>query len=94
MIERTPIEEGVRALRLMLPRTFVDEQRCGRLIECLKRYHRKVPVSTGEPATLVHDQYSHGADAARGLAMIVDQITNGPRATTTKRHGARNAMTA
>jgi len=35
-----------------------------------------VPESTGEPGAPVHDEYSHGADAFGGLAMIVDKISN------------------
>ena len=31
---------------------------------------------TGEPAAPVHDEYSHGADAFRGLGLIVDKIRN------------------
>jgi hypothetical protein len=37
-----------------------------------------VPESTGEPGAPVHDEYSHGADAFGGLAMIVDKISNTP----------------
>jgi hypothetical protein len=42
----------------------------------LKRFRRNVPASTGEPGNPVHDEYSHGADAFGGLAVIVDQLTN------------------
>jgi hypothetical protein len=35
-----------------------------------------VPKSTGEPAEQKKDEYKHGADAFRGLATIVDQVTN------------------
>ena len=36
----------------------------------------KAPKTTEEPANPMHDEYSHGADAFRYLAMIVDRIRN------------------
>lgn len=86
IIGRGNAEDGIRQVRMMLPRTYIDDSTRktfngtgfmggSRLIECLRRYRRNVPRNTGEPATPVHDEYSHGADAARGLAMIVDKLT-------------------
>lgn len=85
VIPRDDVEEGIKAARMMFPRVYIDdtarERATGylgakRLIECLKRYRRNVPSGTGEPSTPVHDEYAHGADAWRYLAMIVDQIRN------------------
>lgn len=84
-------ETRITATRGMFPRVYMDNSEetvteiedgiyltmgCGRLMECLKRYKRNVPTTTEEPTTPMHDQYSHGADAYGGLAMIVDKITN------------------
>lgn len=86
IIPRGNVEEGIKAARMMFPRVYFDDapttenatgyQGVGRLVDCLKRYRRAVPTTTGEPAGPVHDEYSHGADAYRGLAMIVDQMRN------------------
>lgn len=85
MIPRSDPEARIRSARMMFPRTYIDNTErkrstghlgASRLIECLKRYRRNVPVSTGEPATPVHDEFSHAADAWGGLAEIVDQIRN------------------
>ena len=76
VMPRNDIEVGIRAARGMFPRVYMDETKCARLVDCLKRYQRSVPVSTGEPASPVHDEYSHGADAFRGLGLIVDKIRN------------------
>jgi phage terminase large subunit len=76
VMPRNDVEVGIRAARSMFPRVYMDEKKCARLIECLKRYRRSIPVSTGEPAAPVHDEYSHGADAFRGLGLIVDRIRN------------------
>ena len=45
-------------------------------MDCLKRYKRTIPITTGEPASPKHDEFSHGADAFGGLAEIIDQIRN------------------
>lgn len=80
-----PYGEGIRRTRMMLPRIYLDDTErqadsghlgCHRLLECFKRYRRGVPSTTGEPGDPVHDEYSHGMDAVRGLAQIVDQIRN------------------
>lgn len=85
LIGQGDVEDGIRLARMMFPRVYIDNTEkkrdtghlgCARLLECLKRYKRHVPKNTLEPSTPVHDQYSHGADAYRGLAMIVDQIRN------------------
>jgi phage terminase large subunit len=46
-------------------------------VECLKRYCRIIPATTGEPSKPKHDQFSHGADAARYMAQAAPQIQDG-----------------
>lgn len=70
------VENGIRAARQTLPRCYFDKVRTGRLIECLKRYKRAVPQTTGEPGAPVHDEYSHGADAFRYMSVVAEQLTN------------------
>lgn len=70
------VEIPIRAARMLFPRVYVDETKCARLMECLKRFRRGVPESTGEPGSPIKDEYRHGADAWGGLAMIVDKISN------------------
>lgn len=69
-------EVPIKAARMLFPRVYMDEKKAARLLECLKRYRRNVPQSTGEPGTPLHDEFSHGADAYGGLAVIVDQLSN------------------
>lgn len=73
---KLPLEEGIRAARIVLPRTYIDEVQGERLVECLRRYRRSVPETTGEPGAPVHDEYSHGADMYRYLSTNVDKLTN------------------
>ena len=70
------VEAGIKALRMLFPRLYFDKTRTERLLECLKRYRRGVPATTGEPGSPVHDEYSHGADAARYLAVVSDMLRN------------------
>lgn len=70
------VEIPIRAARMLFPRVYMDEHKCARLLDCLKRFRRGVPESTGEPGTPVKDEYRHGADAFGGLALTVDKITN------------------
>lgn len=70
------LEDGIRKARMALPRTYFDRQKAARLVECLRRYRRNRPASTGEPGRPVHDEFSHGADGYRYLSVIADQLTN------------------
>jgi phage terminase large subunit len=75
------IEPGIKMARMALKRCYLDKTRAARLIDCLKRYRRSVPASTGEPGSPVHDEYSHGADAFRYLGVVADQLSNEHRGT-------------
>lgn len=70
------IEPGIKAARMVFPRCYFDKQHTERLLECLKRYRRSIPTTTGEPGSPVHDEYSHGADAFRYLAVVAERLTN------------------
>jgi phage terminase large subunit len=66
-----PIEEGIKAARMVFPRCFFDRDKTARLVECLKRYRRDVNTRTGEAVAPLHDEYSHGADGFRYLGQAV-----------------------
>ena len=79
------VEEGIKAALMLFPRVYIDNSvrkrstghlGAARLIECLKRYRRNIPRTTEEPSTPVHDIYSHGGDAWRGLATVAERIRN------------------
>lgn len=70
------VEVPIRAARMLFPRVYLDEVKGKRLLQCLKRFRRGIPESTGEPGTPVKDEWRHGADAFGGLAQIVDQLGN------------------
>ena len=61
---------GIDAVRMILSRCWIDEEKCKRLIECLRNYRKKFNVATQSfTATPVHNEFSHGADAFRYLAV-------------------------
>ncbi|OFV50051.1 PBSX family phage terminase large subunit [Oligella sp. HMSC09E12] len=69
------IEEGISAAREVFPRVYIDK-RAERLVDCLKNYRREINRRTNEPGAPRHDEYSHGADAFRYLALVADQMSN------------------
>lgn len=71
-----PVETGIRNARMALKQTHIDKTKAPRLLECLKRYRRGVPASTGEPGNPIHDEWSHGADAFRYLAINAERLSN------------------
>lgn len=83
IIPMTGPEQRIKAARMMLPRVYMDNTERetvtgyvgpARLMECLKKYRRVIPRTTGEPGGAVHDEFSHGCDAFGALAEIVDRI--------------------
>ena len=76
VIPAMDVEQGIGAARLMFPRVYFAEGKTARLLDCLKRYRRRINQSTGQPEGPLHDEHSHGADAFRGLAVVVDKMSN------------------
>lgn len=66
------IEDGIEALRGLFPRLWIDVTKCKQLIKCLENYRKefdpRLEVYKDRPR---HDKYSHGADAARYMAIAV-----------------------
>ena len=70
------VEEGIKAARLMFPRTYFDLDKTPELMESLKRYQRSINQQTREPDAPLHDKFSHDADMFRYIAMSVDKMSN------------------
>jgi phage terminase large subunit len=78
-VSRTPnmdVEGGIKAAREVFERVWFDKDKTARLVECLKRYRRNIGQKTGEAGAPLHDEFSHGADAFRYLAVCADQLKN------------------
>lgn len=69
-VPKGEVEDGIEAVRQLLPRCRFDEKNCYRGIEALKSYRKqwdeKLRVYRSKP---LHDWASHPADAFRTLAM-------------------------
>jgi phage terminase large subunit len=69
---RIRIEDGIEAVRGILPRVYFDEIKCKHLIKCLENYRKefdsRLEIYKDKPR---HDKWSHGADAMRYLALAV-----------------------
>lgn len=77
------VEQGIRQARLLFPRVYIDKDETASvdpelpgLVECLKRYRRRINQQTNTPEGPLHDVHSNGADAFRYLALNAEQMTN------------------
>ncbi len=70
VLPQAKIEDGIEAVRSILPLCWIDSKKCSQGIDCLENYHRefndKFEVYSEKPC---HDWSSHGADSFRYLAM-------------------------
>lgn len=61
---------GIDASRAFLPQVFIDQERCGRLIECLDNFRKewddKLGVWKNKPR---HDEFSHGYKSLETYAL-------------------------
>ena len=70
------IEEGIKATRLVFRQVYFDKAKTERLVQSLKRYRRAINRSTNEPGAAFHDEWSHGADNMRYVAINAESMTN------------------
>jgi len=78
---RMAIEDGIHAVKMLLPRCMIDVDNCSKLVNALRHYHRKFSdkerVYKIKP---VHDWSSHAADALRTLATGLNETKIGQQA--------------
>ena len=75
MAPKLPVDEGIDAVRALIPRCWFDERKCERGIEALRQYRKgwddRLKVFRDRP---LHDWASHAADAFRYGALTLDEI--------------------
>lgn len=77
-----PVEDGIHAARMLLPRCYFDAVKCKAGLEALSHYRRDYNQRLNEfKATPVHDWASHGADAFRYLALALHPVKEKPKTT-------------
>lgn len=88
VLARSSIADGVEAVRRIIPHISIDTS-CTYIIDCFQNYSKewdeKLMVWKKTP---VHDEYSHGADALRQIAMGVreSESSNDSRNAIPERH--------
>lgn len=74
IVPRLPIEDGIHALKMLLPRCFFDRTKLRRALESLRHYHRKYDEKTRTFRSKPHHDFSsHTCDAARYLATALNE---------------------
>ena len=70
------VEDGLRMTRMTFGRMYFDKAKTERLIQCAKRYRRSINQQTQEPGAPLHDEWSHGADNLRYIAVNAEKMSN------------------
>jgi phage terminase large subunit len=69
-VSRIPLEDGIHAVRMLIPRCWFDRDNCRQGLEALRHYHRawseRNRTFRDQP---IHDWSSHAADAFRTMAV-------------------------
>lgn len=77
VIPNLRIEDGIEAVRTIIPRCYFDEDKCKHLIEALRQYRKDFDEKNNcfkdRP---VHDWSSHPADAFRYMALAIRDRQN------------------
>lgn len=81
------VEDGIEAVRRMIPRTWIDEKRCELGLRAIRDYREKRDEKRRLGMGPLHDWTSHAADALRYLAVAYEE----PRV---KREAARRPVHA
>jgi hypothetical protein len=90
IVPRLSVQDGIDAMKLLFPRMWFDEKLTQRGRECLANYRREWnPGMQSYKPEPVHDWSSHGADAARMLAVGIRERSGqvGPKKTVPRLYG-------
>ena len=69
------VKDGIDALRMLLPRCWIDARKCATGLEALKAYREKFDEKRGISLGPLHDWSSHASDAARYMAVALQEQT-------------------
>lgn len=75
MAPNVTVEDGINAVRLMLPRCWFDKAKTSTLMEALRLYQEKRDVKRNVSLGPLHDWTSHAADCVRYMALCVKEVT-------------------
>jgi len=70
VVTKLAVEEGIDAMRRILPRSYFDERKCRKGIQALREYRKEYDEKRREfKKAPLHDWCSHAADASRSFAV-------------------------
>jgi phage terminase large subunit len=81
VVPNIPIKDGIDAVRMSLPRMWIDKTKCATGLDAVKQYREKRDEKRGIEFGPLHDWTSHAADALRYLAVSLRETAK-PRAET------------
>lgn len=70
------VEDGIRQTRMEFGKFYFDKKKTDRLVQCAKRYRRSINQQTNEAGAPFHDEWSHGADNLRYIAINAEKMSN------------------
>jgi len=74
IMPRVPVVDSINAARTIFPNIWFDRENCADGLNCLRHYRYEVDPDTGMfSKNPLHDQYSHGADAFRYIALMIKE---------------------
>ena len=74
IMPRVPVVDSINAARTIFPNMWFDRENCADGLNCLRHYRYEVDPDTGLfSKNPLHDQYSHGADAFRYIALMIKE---------------------
>ena len=81
VVPKIPLEDGIHATTMTLPKCWIDTDHCKKLIDALRHYHRKyIDKNRMFRSKPVHDWSSHACDAMRYLSVGLQEIKTGQTA--------------
>ncbi len=75
-INELSVEDGIKATQTMFPRFYFNVPAANTIVESAKRYRRRINQNTEYVAGPLADEFAHGADTLRYIALNADKFTN------------------
>jgi phage terminase large subunit len=91
-VPNVPLEDGVHAARMFLPRMWFDQNKCAAWLEALTNYRWAENKQLGElKSTPVHDWSSHAADMTRYGALCTKERLEAKKINLARQFGGEGA---
>ena len=75
VVPKIPLEDGIHATTMTLPKCWIDVDHCKKLIDALRHYHRKyVDKNRMFRSKPNHDWSSHACDSMRYLSVGLQEL--------------------